>query len=196
MQTVEQPILLSEEMFTRAKEERAKRDPYIEHHFEVQHFTGAERDIVGFLGEFACCESLGIDWHKNIRDNYLTADRGDINKGVVLDVKTETIPRKYFDPVFKHTVDDDRPYGRRLIARSQASLIPHYDYIVFGGIVREDLSQWCPFGFLDTETILREYKPVGIAPFGARYPEPALAIRTSELRPISELRELLNRKAA
>ena len=27
-----------------------------------------ERDIIGFLGEFACCELLKIDWENNIRD--------------------------------------------------------------------------------------------------------------------------------
>ena len=67
-------IAITDEMRTQAKIESQKRDAFIKHHFEVDHLSYQERDELGFLGEFACCVALGIDWRKNIRESYYSID--------------------------------------------------------------------------------------------------------------------------
>ena len=86
-------IKITEEMKLIATDEANKRNPHIKHHFEVEHLTGTERDIIGFCGEFACCEMLGINWKTNIRENYILPDDFDlVHRGKKIDVKTETVP--------------------------------------------------------------------------------------------------------
>ena len=53
---------ITPEMRLQASIESKKRDMHIKHHFEVAHLTHEERDEVGFLGEFACCTLLNINW--------------------------------------------------------------------------------------------------------------------------------------
>jgi hypothetical protein len=70
-------INITDEMIQVAEREAMKRDKYIRHHFDVKHMNRKERDIVGFLGEFAASELLGNDWKKMIRKSYETIDNGD-----------------------------------------------------------------------------------------------------------------------
>lgn len=45
-----QKISITEDMRAREKEESIKRSNYINHHFEVKHFSTEQRDVLGFLG--------------------------------------------------------------------------------------------------------------------------------------------------
>lgn len=187
-------VEITDEMFTRAAEEAQKREPYINHHFDVDHLSEDQRNIIGFLGEFACCELLGIDWKGNIRNNYYNIDSGDIVLGkYVFDVKTETIPQPYFDKVFNRRIDDDKPYGRRLITEEQISLLPKYNYVVFGAFVRERYRKWYALGYIESEYIQKQYKATDIAPFGKKYPVPAMPIRMSEIKQMNRLVEYSRR---
>ena len=95
-----------------------------EDHFEVNHLSYNERDELGFVGEFACCKFLGIDWKENIRDNYLTIDDFDfIVKIKKIDVKTETVPTKNAKKILRKEISDNELYGRRLINKGQFTLL-------------------------------------------------------------------------
>lgn len=142
-------------MINRSSEEAKKRKPHITHHFTTSHLTNDETDTLGFLGEFAACSFLEIDWESNIRENYLTIDSGDgsIN-GKIFDVKSETIPERYLSQVINRTILDNQPYGRRWINENQIPLLHKYDIIIFGAFARNDLTKWYPIGWIDTEFIL------------------------------------------
>ena len=123
--------LITPEMRTQATVEAKRRDAHIRHHFEVAHLSGGERDELGFLGEFACCTLLNIDWRRNIRDNYLTIDNYDfIVKGLKADVKTETIPRsnalKIQDRSIKDNNSSDFGNPGAWSQISQALHLPHW----------------------------------------------------------------------
>lgn len=180
-------VEITDKMVHRAEMEAARREPHISHHFDVKHMSENQRNEIGFLGEFACCELLGIDWESNIRDNYLTIDNGDIRFGkYLIDVKTETIPQPHFDKVFNRKVDDDKPYGRRLITEKQVPLLEKYDLVIFGAFVRERYNKWYALGYVHVKD-LQKYRVTNKAPFGSIYPEPAIAIRNSELHQMDEL---------
>lgn len=181
-------IKITEEMKDFASKEAIKRDAHIKHHFEVKHFSSHKRNIVGFLGEFAACELLGLDWKKNIREDYLTIDNGDgtIHAGVY-DVKTETVPNKFLHRVATRSVLDDEVYGRRLINKGQVKLLNNYDIVIFGVFDRDDLTKWFPIGWLETEYILKNYEVTRKRPDGNFYPYAALPIKTSDLRPMKSL---------
>ena len=72
--TSEYHQLLLQLLQRRQQQQHVRTDLYahIKHHSEVGHLSYEERDVLGFLGEFACCELLGINWKDNIRENYLT----------------------------------------------------------------------------------------------------------------------------
>lgn len=191
-------IVISDEMRSYALSESHRRSDYIKHHFGVGHLTPEETDQIGFLGEFACCELLGIDWRENIRENYYSIDSGDITiinektgKKIVIDVKTETIPQPYFDYVLNRTIKDNEKYGRRLINKQQKNLLQHYNYVVFGGFARDNYDEWHPFGYLRTDIILNSYKVTNYAPFGGKYTSPALPIKTSDLWRVNRLNAYL-----
>ena len=187
-------IEITNEMIERAKQEADKREKYIEHHFSVEHLTDDKRNIIGFLGEFACCELLGVDWKKNIRSDYLTIDSGDINIGdYLIDVKTETIPQPYFNEVFNRRINDDKAYGRRLITEEQIPLLAKYNIVIFGAFVREKYNKWYALGYLETSYITNNYTATTKAPFGRTYPEPAVAIRNSDIHRMNRLIEYANR---
>lgn len=186
-------IEITEEMRRAAKIESERRDPNIEHHFELEYMTGEERDIIGFLGEFACKECLGLDWKAGIRDNYDTIDQGDILlPDVKIDIKTETIPHNILMQLVKGWVGDDMPYGRRLINQDQVPLLEHYNYVVWGAFSRGMDKLWFSLGYLETSYILAHYKVTSDTPFGRKYNVPCLNIRHSELKPISELKRIIN----
>jgi len=181
-------ISIDDEMRNQAKIEGERRDRYIYHHFDVGHLTNAQRNEIGFLGEFACCKMLNIDWKNNIRDNYLTIDDFDIyyqNKRI--DVKTETVPFKYAKAILTGTINDDLTYGRRLINDGQWNLLAKYDIVIFGLFVREMSDEWHPIGYRETKFLLDNYEPAFERPFGGVYPSKAAAIRTSDLKPIADL---------
>lgn len=183
-------IDITDEMEKQADAESEKRNPHIKHHFEVNHLSYHKRDVVGFLGEFAACELLGINWKKNIRADYETIDSGDgkCKKGI-FDVKTETIPYENLHKILNREIKDDELYGRRLINEGQISLLEKYDIIIFGAFCRNNYKKWYPIGWLDTKHILANYRVTKKRPDGGEYPFSALAIKTSELKAISELLE-------
>lgn len=180
-------INIDEEMRTYATAESQKRHVHIKHHFEVTHFSDAERDETGFLGEFSCCKLLGIDWKANIRDNYLTIDHGDghCSKGI-FDVKTETIPEKYFQKVVSKQISADQYYGCRWINEDQVPLLKKYDIIIFGAFCRENISKWYPLGWLETAYITKHYR-ISSGDNYHRTVTPALKIKTSDLKSIDSL---------
>lgn len=181
-------IVVTDEMKRVAKTEAHRRNPYITHHFEVKHFSKEERNVVGFLGEFAACALFGIDWRRNIRDDYVTIDTGDIQVGTaIIDVKTETVPKWALQKIVTRQIDDDGPYGRRLINENQVPLLHKYDYVLFSGFLRNDLSYWYPFGYVATDYVLQNYSVTTERPDGGTYPEAAMPVRTSSLRNVIEL---------
>ena len=184
---------ITDEMKERAEEESKKRESYIRHHFDVEHYNSFTRNIIGFLGEFAGCVMLGVDWKINIRPNYFTIDRLDaVYCGKRLDIKTETIPEPPFSRVVTREIDDDEPYGRRLYHTGQASLLKKYDIIIFGAIERLellDIRKWCPIGWIEADKI-RTYSHGQDGPNKIRYPFPAFQVRTSDLGEMQELLEL------
>lgn len=175
-------------------EERKRRDPYINHHFEVSHFSGEERDVIGFLGEFACCDLFGIDWTGNIRENYYSIDDGDIFvSGHAIDVKTETLPGELLSRLISDDISDDGPYGRRLINGEQVPLLWKYEAVVFGAFSREDCKgkafprTWYALGYASVKSDLSKYAVTDKRPYGGKYPTEVLPFRTSELRDIRRL---------
>jgi len=183
-------INITNEMVNQASIEAKKRDPHIKHHFEVHHLSSNQRDILGFLGEFACCDLLKINWKDNIRDNYLTIDEYDFEiKNLKVDVKTETVPLNYANKILNRNIADDELYGRRLIHKGQFSLLSKYDIVIFGLFIRDDLSKWYPIGYIESKVILEHYPPTFKRPDGGRYPFPASPIPTSILKPIDDLME-------
>ncbi|MDD6988327.1 hypothetical protein [Ruminococcus sp.] len=188
---------ITDDMLKAAIRESNRRDPYINHHFELKYMTPDIRDQIGFLGEFACKELLGLDWRAGIRDNYDVPDDGDIlNLNGIVDIKTETVPSNILFNLIRGNISDNQQYGRRLINQDQAALLEHYDYVVWGAFQRpgdylENL-RWYPLGYLETSYILEHYEITKDTPFGTKYPEPCINVRHSELKPIEELKRVLN----
>ena len=181
-------IKVTDEMLYQAKIESKKRDSFIKHHFEVEHFSHEKRDEIGFVGEFCCCKYFGFDWKENIRTNYYTIDDFDfiINEKRI-DVKTETIPTKYAKRILRKDISDDGLYGRRLINQGQFKLLNKYDVVIFSLFAREHLEYWFPIGYLETDTIIKKYPPTIIRPDGGKYPFSGCPIPTSILKPTSDL---------
>lgn len=185
-------IGITEEMFDTATQEVRRRGNYLNPHFNLNYLDEQTRQIIGFLGEFACQEYLGLDWRDNIRDNYLVADDYDfIFNGQRVDVKTETIPSEVvLNQVVNRTINDNVAYGRRLIHQNQfINNVPNYDSILFGCFLRPNYTRWSPIGKywypigrISCEYILENYNAPAQKPFGVgTYPFPCVNIRTSEL---------------
>ena len=60
-------ILITKEMLDTAENEVKKRGNYLNPHFNLDYLNENTRQIIGFLGEFACQEYLGINWRNNIK---------------------------------------------------------------------------------------------------------------------------------
>lgn len=181
-------VRFTQEMRDAATRESKKREKYIKHHFEVKHLTSEERNHIGFLGEFAFCQLMGVDWRSNIRENYLTIDDCDFKlNNLSIDVKTETVPKVFFERILNGTIRDDQPYGRRLYSEGQFNLLEKYDLVVFGLIIRENPDIWFPVGFVEAKYIQDNYRPTTITPYGKSYPSPGAPVRTSSLRSIAQL---------
>lgn len=184
-------IIITQEMAQRAIIETQRRGNNLNPHFGLKYLDEATRLAIGFLGEFACCEYLGINWQDNIRDNYDQADQYDfIYREKRCDVKTETIPTEIIlDQVVNRTINDNVPYGRRLIHEYQFyNNLPHYDVIIFGCFLRPNQAgwnpvgkAWYPIGAIKSNVIMRDYEPTTDTPFGTKYPEPCVNIKTSDL---------------
>ena len=181
-------VPITKEMVDRANIEIKRRDPFIKHHFSVEHLTEHDRDMIGFLGEFAMSELLGINFKDQIRENYFTIDSGDGEiQSLVYDVKTETIPDPYFNKVINRQVRDDDVFGRRLINQGQVPLLSKYNIVVFGAFKRGDYSKWYPIGYQYTNYLISNYKITNKRPDGGLYPFSALPIKTSCLLDIKDL---------
>lgn len=190
-------VQITDEMRRAAEIESQRRNDFIRHHFGPEYMTGRQRDIVGFLGEFACKEYLGLDWRAGIRESYETIDAGDILiPGITADIKTETMSPGKLTLLLNGRIDDDAPYGRRLINQGQIGLLEHYDYVIWGAFPRGLYNWWYPLGYLDTGHILENYSVTERTPFGSRYTDACLNIRHSELRDIEELRQLIYQRRA
>lgn len=191
------PVFITDEMRRAAEIESKRRNDFIKHHFDLAYMTGGQRDVVGFLGEFACKEYLGLDWRAGIRKSYETIDKGDILiPGITADIKTETMSSGKLTLLLNGRIGDDAPYGRRLINQGQVGLLEHYDYVIWGAFPRNLCNWWYPLGYLDTKHILENYKVTEQTPFGSQYPEPCLNIRHSELKDIDSLKKLLEQRKA
>lgn len=180
-------IAITNEMKERAWEEAKRRKPHLhERHFAAG--TEEERDIMGFCGEFACSQMLLGNWEMFIRDGYETIDDHDIiYKGNKIDVKTESLPSNLLKKVWTHNIQDDLPYGRRLICGAQANLLPKYDLIVFGAVERGNLDFWYAVGYISTEHIITNYKPTTDTPYGKEYIVAGYPVKNSELHDIKDL---------
>jgi len=190
-------VKIADEMRSAAIREAERREPHIRHWFETDYYSLAQTNIVGFIGEFAACVLLGLDWRSNIRPNYLTIDRQDIIfKEKHVSVKTESLPRQYLAPVVSRKIDDDKKYGRRLYPFGQRNLLKKYDIVIFGAVLRvnetkleewlKKLDIWYLIGWTEAKKVL-SYTPTSIAPFGGKYPYPAFPVKTSELKDIEDL---------
>lgn len=186
-------ILITQEMLDAAQNEVNKRNSFLHPHFNLRYLNENTRQIIGFLGEFACQTYLNIDWRINIRPNYIRPDDYDfIHNDQRVDVKTETLPNQNLvNIVSTRTIDDDIPYGRRLIVEGQYLLLSHYDTVMFGCFLRPNNSDWNPvgmhwhpIGMVTTRHILENYTPTQRTPFHRIYPQACVNIRTSELQDI------------
>ena len=181
-------VFITDEMKLQAKIEAKKRNPFIKHHFEVKHFTPQQRDILGFLGEFACLDYFNLDYKNNIRKDYKTIDNCDfIYKGKKIDIKTETIPAKHAKKLLRKQIKDNELYSRRLIHIGQVNLLNKYDIVLFGIFVREHPQYWYPLGYIETKTILNNYKPTINRPDGGKYHYEAIPIKNSDLKEVKNL---------
>ncbi len=52
-------ILITKEMKKYALIEDKERNHYIKNHFDIEHLSYTDRNIIGFLGKFACCKMFG-----------------------------------------------------------------------------------------------------------------------------------------
>lgn len=182
-------VRIDKKMREHAEVEAARREPYIKHLFTTEHADTNQTNSIGFLGEFAMCTLMGIDYTENIREDYLKPDSGDLMIGdLVVDVKTETIPQSHLGLIISGWGSDDRMYGRRLIAEDQIKNLYKYDVVVFGVMPRETLEYWSCFGYIYTKDITK-YNPSAVIdrPDGGKYPYPCLPIKTSKLRSVQEL---------
>ena len=89
--------------------------------------------------------------------------------------------------VVTRSIDDNIPYGRRLINANQQELLKKYDIVIFGTFLRGDYRKWYPIGWIETKKILREYSITEKTPYGGTYPTLVLPIKTSDLKDIELL---------
>ncbi|PMP52632.1 hypothetical protein [Vibrio splendidus] len=209
-------IDLTNEMIEQSIIQTKKRAPDLKPHFNNLNMTKEQGNQIGFLGEFAACTYFGINWLDNIRNDYKTIDTHDLLLGnAKVDVKTESVPDNIFNllkyqstkiekPFFKHSsILDDKPYGRRLINAGQREELEKKHVILFGavnrdsiikkrnGVFLEHLSGWLPLGYVTVKKAM-EYPIIEKKPFPAKdqkYPTPVMAIRSSDLLSINNLKE-------
>lgn len=179
-------VQITDEMREAAKIESKKREPNIHHHFTLNNFN---TNVAGFLGEFACKKYFGLDWKRDIRDDYIISDSGDIRlpNNIVIDIKTQTFYDDVLCKLIYGQATDDEDCGRRLINEKQIKLLSNYTYIVWGAISRNNQDKWYPLGYLEADYILKNYQVTNYAPSGYLYKAPCLSIPQSSLKPVKEL---------
>lgn len=119
----------------------------------------------------------------------MTIDDRDIRSGYIVDIKTETTPSRYYNHVIQRIIDDDTPYGRRLVSESQVSLLSKYDFVIFGAFEGEHYDKWYDVGYIEVEHILKSYSVTKNSPHGGTYPVAGLSIRNSDLHPLKNLKD-------
>ncbi|WP_439328171.1 hypothetical protein [Lonepinella sp. BR2357] len=193
-------IEITQEMFEAAVREVERRSPNLKPHFYLGYLSEEARQVLGFLGEFSCATYFGYNWKDYIRKDYKLADKYDLifknredsSISYRIDVKTETLPSyEILNKVMNKQIDDDKPYGRRLIHQYQfENNLSNYNWILFGCFLRPKESElswnpvgnyWYLIGGIETEKI-KENTITRETPFGSLYPEPCVNIRTSLLR--------------
>lgn len=193
-------IKITQEMFDAAVKEVKRRSPNLKPHFYLDYLNENARQVLGFLGEFSCATYFGYNWKDYIREDYKLADKYDLifkdkydnSKGYYIDVKTETLPSyDLLNKVMSKKINDDEPYGRRLIHQYQfENNLSNYDWILFGCFLRPNApnTNWSPvgdywylIGGIETERI-KQYKITIETPYGKSYTEPCVNVHTSLLR--------------
>lgn len=194
-------IKITDEMKQRAVLETEKREPDIMHHFTTDSLTQEQTDQIGFYGEFAFREMLGINWKDGIRENYKTIDSNDLSvNGWSIDIKTESIPEYFFWQVVEKSIEDNEWYGRRLYHTGQQSNLQKYDIVVIGAIKREnifeDIDAWFPIGWIYADQIVN-YPKGQKGPLhhsgkkNVWYPFSGFQITTADLKTVSELKDVI-----
>jgi hypothetical protein len=198
-------VRITPDMKDAARYEITRREPHIVHHFTTEHFTQEQSDMIGFYGEFAFRSLLATDWKAGIREDYLTINSNDVLlNGWVIDVKTESIPATYIWTVLKRIIADNDWYGRRLYHTGQAGLLPKYDIIVFGTVLRENsfeaIDAWFPIGWLPASQVSTypsgKKGPQHYSGKQIWYPFPAYQITTADLHTMEQLLELIKKPKA
>ncbi|CAE6901050.1 hypothetical protein ACOMICROBIO_GDFFDHBD_01522 [Vibrio sp. B1REV9] len=210
-------INFTNEMIEQSIIQTKKRNPDLKPHFENLNMTKEQGHQIGFLGEFAACVYFGLDWLDNIRSDYKTIDTHDLTLGnAKVDVKTESVPDNIFQmlqtqfrkrPFLQHgSIFDDKPYGRRLINAGQRQELEKKHVVLFGAVNRDSmiehedgtfligLSGWLPLGYVTVKNALK-YPIIEDKPFVAKkhkYPTPVMAIKSSDLLSIDDLKEKYN----
>jgi len=211
-------IKITPEMLQESKKQTDIREVDINHHFAHPNLTTEQANQIGFLGEFAACVFFEKDWKENIREDYKTIDSFDIMlRNARIDVKTESVGSTIFEKLkkFKENtrkpdgqqliIEDDIPYGRRLINGGQRWGIKDKNVILFGAVDRDSikkdgeyltgLSGWLPLGYITTNNVL-EYEIITQKPYQAKKPDyltPVMAIRSSHLLTIEHLKSRYQR---
>ncbi|UAY78009.1 hypothetical protein K7G90_000264 [Pasteurella canis] len=152
-------IKITPEMFEAAVKEVHRRSSNLKPHFYLGYLSEESRQVLGFLGEFSCAIYFGHNWKDYIREDYKLADKYDLvfkdrkdnSISYKIDVKTETIPTlDILNKVMSRKINDDKPYGRRLIHQYQfENNLPNYDWVLFGCFLRpkEQNFDWGPVGY-------------------------------------------------
>lgn len=177
-------IPFTQEMIDESLIQSRKREEHINHYFESDVMDGETRNQVGFLGEFACCVALGLDWKANIRSDYLTPDHGDlILDGKKIDVKTNTHDSRFIPPHEKY------PQGHFLVTEKQRSRLGGYDFIVNGAIDRAKMDGWYPVGFISTKELKSLPTATHHSITGNKYNSgEVIELKYSKLKPLGCLR--------
>jgi len=172
-------IPFTQEMIDESSAQSMKRERFIKHHFESDVMSSDVRNQVGFLGEFACCVALGLDWKKSIRENYDAPDHFDIIfRGKRIDVKTQVTPTKFLIP--------QRHF---LVSETQKEHIKLSDYIVSGAISREKMNGWHPIGYAPTEVLDQIEAVTHHSVSGTKYYTKTIEIPIEKFQPLGGLME-------
>lgn len=144
-------INFTDEMIKESKTQTIKRMPDLRPWFSNVNMTKEQGHQIGFLGEFAACTYFGFDWRSNIRSDYKTIDPFDFMlRNAKVDVKTESVSTTIYNklkhqqfnksnrPYYNHpSIQDDKPYGRRLINSGQRNELAKKHVVLFGAINRD-----------------------------------------------------------
>lgn len=149
-------IEITNEMCLVAKDLIAKRGKNLSHHFvQGGKENQFEKEISGYLGEFAFSVFLGYDWHDYIDTDFSKPHSFDIKtkKGKKVEIKTYTLPSPYFQKLIYDNLENDDMYSAVLINKNQLFELDTADYVFWGVFQTGDYDRWYPVGYLPTATI-------------------------------------------